>query len=147
MRSPLVTNDYFFPVTQVVAEPGFPVEKTDINEVDYKIRTGLSRHSDDSNSFQLTLDIETDGKKDIPIAYKVHLVVIGTFTVAESWPDPEKLIEINGASILYSAAREFLITVTSRGPYGALMLPTISFNGTAIKEKESKDDREKEEID
>ena len=37
------------------------------------------------------------------------------------------LPEATGTSILYSAAREYLITVTSRGPWPALVLPTVSF--------------------
>lgn len=135
MKSPLVTNDYFFPVTQVVAEPRFPIDDADVNEVDYDIRTGLAQNQDKENEYRVTLEIESKQKEDTPIAYKIQIVVIGTFTVVDNCSKPEKLVEINGASILYSATREFLITVTSRGPYGALMLPTVSFNRTTSKEE------------
>jgi len=78
----------------------------------------------------------------------VELIAIGFFSVNAEWKDPLKLLEVTGASILYAAAREFLITITSRGPWGAIMLPTTSFlvmynkkresaaQGESVKEKE-----------
>lgn len=57
----------------------------------------------------------------------IELVAVGFFEVNSDWPDPLKLLKINGATILYSAAREFLITITSRGPWGAIPLPATSF--------------------
>jgi preprotein translocase subunit SecB len=59
--------------------------------------------------------------------YLIELIAVGFFEVNSDWPDPIKLLEINGATILYSAAREFLITITSRGPWGAIPLPATSF--------------------
>jgi len=53
-----------------------------------------------------------------------------------------KLLRINGSSILYSSAREFLITVTSRMPYGALILPTVSFNSYKKKDMDEKPSKE-----
>ncbi len=141
MNSPLVTKEYFFPIVQVVAEPNFP-DDADINDVPYEISTGLVKGKK-KGTYQLTLEIKSvhkpDEKKHLN-AYKIHLVVIGYFEVSPKWPAPEKLIEINGASILFSAAREYLITITSRGPWGALMLPTISFNNSS---KENGDKTEK----
>ena len=34
---------------------------------------------------------------------------------------------MNGSSILYSSAREYLLLITSRAPWGQLKLPTMSF--------------------
>ncbi len=135
MNSPLVTQEYFFPVVQVVAEPKFP-DDANVNEIAYNIETQFGE-SKDKGRYQLSVDIQSipapEGNK-CPNAYKIHLIVIGFFEVSPKWPNPEKLIRINGASILYSAAREFLLTITSRGPWGALMLPTFSFNGSSEKD-------------
>ena len=59
--------------------------------------------------------------------YAIHLVVVGLFTIDKKFPDHEKLLRVTGASMLYSAAREFIITVTSRGPWSEVIIPTVSF--------------------
>lgn len=56
----------------------------------------------------------------------MQVVAVGIFEVIE-WPDPDKLLIINGSSILYSAAREFLINISNRGPWGGITLPVYSF--------------------
>lgn len=40
-----------------------------------------------------------------------------------------RLVTVAGSSILYSAAREYLLLVTSRAPCGPIQLPTKSFAG------------------
>ncbi len=143
MKSPLATREYFFPVVQVVAEPKFSA-KNDLNAVNYKIGTDLSE-GENKRTYQLTLEIESTHDTEKINAYRVHLVVVGFFEVSPKWPEPEKLILINGASILYSAAREYLLTITSRGPWGALMLPTVSFNGLS-QENEAKEEEPKKKL-
>lgn len=136
MNSPLVTQDYFFPVVQVVAEPKF--SGGDINDVTYNIGTDLTI-GEEKGTYQLTLEIQStqeSEEKEKLNAYKIHLVVVGYFIVSPKWPDPERLVRINGASILFSAAREHLITITSRGPWKALMLPTVSFYEPPKKDEE-----------
>ena len=39
----------------------------------------------------------------------------------------ERFVGINGASLVFSAAREILRAVTSLGPNGAVLLPTVTF--------------------
>lgn len=140
MKSPLTTHNYYFPVTQVVADPNFPNE-ANVDDVEYDIATNILKAKDNERQYQVVLELkskpqidESDGEK--PIAYKVNLVAIGTFEVHPKWEDPDKLVRINAASILYSASREFLITITARGPYGSIMLPTVSFNDTQQVDKE-----------
>jgi preprotein translocase subunit SecB len=57
------------------------------------------------------------------------LQVVGFFKVAPDYPDDEieKLIQIGGSSILYSASRDFVLTITSRGPWGPVFLPSVTF--------------------
>jgi|MTBAKSStandDraft_2_1061841.scaffolds.fasta_scaffold18845_6 preprotein translocase subunit SecB len=128
----LTLHSYHFPVVQVIANPKKP-KKSDINNIDYKISVGLSEEKQEK-VYQVSVEIisipepESEEHKKSKNAYDIHLVVWGNFSVSPKWAEPEKLVRINGASILYSAAREFLITITSRGPWGAITLPTISFN-------------------
>lgn len=128
MESPLALIEYCFPVAQVVANPEREID-SDINYIQFDAEVGLSE-SADGGLYQVTVEItsiepmETDKGKN---PYDIHVVALGHFKVHPDWPDPEKLVRINGASILYSAAREFIITITSRGPWGAITIPTKSF--------------------
>jgi len=35
--------------------------------------------------------------------------------------------DVNGTSIFYSGLRDFVATITGRGPWGSPLLPTVSF--------------------
>jgi preprotein translocase subunit SecB len=62
-------------------------------------------------------------------AYEVEIKLQGLVQVNEGFPPAKKeqLALVNGFSILYSAAREMLLNITSRSPKGAVALPTVSF--------------------
>jgi preprotein translocase subunit SecB len=47
---------------------------------------------------------------------------------AEKLGSPRDLVIVNGASLLWSAIREQLLTLTSRMPVGPVMLPTVHFH-------------------
>jgi preprotein translocase subunit SecB len=86
------------------------------------------------NFLQFSITNE-DGKK---CPYKVHIVVAAVITVSESIPAAkrENLARVNGAALLFGAAREMVANITSRSAAGALMLPTVNFIDEAIPEKE-----------
>ncbi len=84
---------------------------------------------DDPTTFQIQLSIETIDDLGPDLPYEIRLHVIGYFQLDPEFEhkDLEHLVQVNGASVLYSAARDFVLTLTSRGPWGPLMLPTINF--------------------
>jgi hypothetical protein len=41
--------------------------------------------------------------------------------------DIERLMRINGTSLVFSAAREIIRAITSRGPFKPILLPTVTF--------------------
>jgi preprotein translocase subunit SecB len=140
MNPALIVKEYFFPFIQVSADPEHVVEK-ETPSIDFETKVAVDKDPEDG-TYQVTLEITAmpeDETKRIP--YSIHLIAVGMFSVDKDWPDPEKLLRINGASILYSSAREFLITVTSRGPWAPMMLPTISF--LPIEENKSKESKPK----
>jgi hypothetical protein len=64
------------------------------------------------------------------IPYEIRLIAFGQFTVADEKierPRAAQLVAVSGVSIIYSAAREYLMVLTGRGPWGAFQLPTVSF--------------------
>ncbi len=126
MKSPLEIISYFFPAVTVAADPTFDPEAKRI-EPEVKVKVGVDR-DEENDSYQVALDISFEPEsEENSYPYSVSLIAIGIFKVAPNYPDPDKLLGITGASIIYGAAREFIITITSRGPWGAVMLPSISF--------------------
>ncbi len=89
----------------------------------------MFRGEQDPNIYRIQLAIETVPEPESPLPYQVRLQFIGYFQIDPDFehPNREHLIQINGASVLYSAARDFLLTLTARGPWGPMMLPTVNF--------------------
>ena len=126
MKSPLEIVSYFFPAVTVAADPEFNSEK-DNEAPDLKVKVSVE-HVEENNTHQVALDISLGpASEDKMQPYSINLIAIGIFHVDPDFPDPEKLLRLNGAAILYGAAREFIITVTSRGPWGQVTIPSISF--------------------
>ena len=98
---------------------------------------GLATVDANPGLWRVALDIrhkETDGETP---RYRFRLRSVGFFRyMAEERPEPEiaRLIAVNGASILYSSAREYLLLLTSRAPWGQLSLPTMSFSDVTLSE-------------
>lgn len=128
-NSPLTVQEYFFPHVEVTADPDFTSQESEnLSEIDLQTKVVVISPDEEGDTYQVTLEITVLPEDEETIApYSVHLIAVGLFTVDEQWKDPEKLMNITGASILYSAAREFLITITSRGPWPPMILPTVSF--------------------
>ncbi len=69
------------------------------------------------------------GQKYAP--YKVDVAVEGVVLIpkgAEKLGDAEDLAAVNGASILWSAVREQVLTITSRMRAGPVVLPSVHFH-------------------
>jgi len=134
---PLELKRYFFPYVQVAADAEYEPSENEI-ETNFEVKTSIEQ--DETNDiYQVVLEIITEPEdEESKIPYTIHLITIGLFTVDEGFPDKEELLRITGASMLYSAAREFLITVTSRGPWPPIFIPTFSF----LPDKEEQNDEE-----
>jgi preprotein translocase subunit SecB len=127
MNPPLIVREYFFPFIQVAADAEFDPSKG-IPKINFETKVKVEKKPQ-NGIYQVALEIiimpENETEK---IPYSIDLVTVGLFSVSEAIKDPEKLLRITGASILYSAAREFLITLTARGPWQPpVFLPTVSF--------------------
>jgi len=123
---PLELKKYFFPFVQVAADPEYDLSFQDPRPR-FEVRTTVE-HDEENGIYQVVLEITAEPEdEDSKIPYSIRLITVGLFAVDERFPDREKLLKVTGASLLYSAAREFIITVTSRGPWPQVIIPTISF--------------------
>lgn len=130
MKTPWVLEAYDFHRVVVEASEA-PPSTGEINESEYEVKVEPRGqvNKKDPVLWRLTLDIHLKPKEAGNGPYSVELRVVGVFRFDESFPDDKRgtLLHINGSSILYSAAREFILGITARGPYGPLMLPSWSF--------------------
>lgn len=84
----------------------------------------------DPRHFTLALTVQFGPEPDAPIMFQGQVVTHGDFVVDSAYPEDraQKLAVVNGASILYGAAREMVANLTARGPrHPPLLLTSISF--------------------
>jgi preprotein translocase subunit SecB len=135
--SPLSLDNYYYTSVEIRANEHISEEDLEKRtpfggDVEVQVACG---HADGSETdFMVSLTIELTAREGHLQSYNGTLSMTGFFTIDPRFPtgEREKLLSIAGPSILYSSARDFIQTITSRGPWPALMLPTISFkeNGT-----------------
>lgn len=92
----------------------------------------IRKNPDSPRQWLLRLCVEFRGDK----GYSGAAAFEGIFEADETIPEDKvsRLTVVNGASILYGAAREIVATVTSRGRFEPLVLPSLSFAGVDVVE-------------
>jgi preprotein translocase subunit SecB len=90
-------------------------------------------------AFEVSIALEDNTGKRFPYIFQIALV--GYFEIAPAYAEKnpsgaELLAVVNGPAVLYSAAREHITTLTSRGPYPELILPTVTFLPIEEKQKD-----------
>ncbi|MDQ1559244.1 MAG: hypothetical protein QOD32_2304 [Pyrinomonadaceae bacterium] len=93
------------------------------------VQSGITGHKEDPSRWQCLVRIESRNPPDRKYPYDFLVEIVGYFKVHEQVPREhiEKLININGASVLYSAGREVLANATARGNFPHVLLPTVVF--------------------
>lgn len=123
--SPLQLERYFFSKIQLDAH--ITAEAKAKNTLDCGVEIGEA--VDNPRRFQVSLELKLlpTGKETTPYTGEFHAV--GFFRVADDWPEERimQLVEANGPALLYGALREMVISLTSRGPWPALTLESVTF--------------------
>ncbi len=131
--SPLHLQFYFVQSLRFALKPGFDqefkAEAIEASSPRLMVNVHAERDADDPLGWHCNLSIETndDTAQDFPYTFGVALT--GSFHVDEKYPaeNAEMLARVNAPSVLYSAARELLASVTGRGLYPPVLLPSASF--------------------
>lgn len=79
-------------------------------------------------SIDLSLSYQVAPKENYPYNYSMQIV--GFFSSPAAVPsgmDDERLVRVNGASMLYGIAREKLRSLSEAGPWDGVLIPTASF--------------------
>lgn len=68
------------------------------------------------------------GNTQKPFLYEGEVQILGEVEVHDSFAgDKRELARVNGASLLYSAAREMMLNLSARSVHGPLCLPVLNF--------------------
>lgn len=87
--------------------------------------------TDDPREFAVAVKLEYTPPDGSSFPYCFLIEAEGLFTIAQDGAVEErrKLVAVNGASILYGAMREHLLTVSARHQHGPVLLPCLDFRG------------------
>lgn len=87
----------------------------------------------------LQLEVFVKPKVDSAFPYDIDISILGVFDANELPAEKrDVLVLVNGASMLYSALREQLLTLTYRCIHGPVMLPSVHFGKLATDYQEDK---------
>jgi preprotein translocase subunit SecB len=132
-HTPLQLEDYFFTHVHLEANPDFKGAATSAANLDVEVSCTLQllQHETDQNRFQLKLAVSATPPDSTALPYRLEVQAVGLFVVAKDFQheDIPRLVRVNGGSMLYAAAREFVLVISSRGPWGPLKLPTVNLHG------------------
>jgi len=131
--SPLQLDGYLVTELRYKAQPDFQYDLdnpiTTVTPDDLTVETAFSAHEKERLRRSCELTIELTDATGAKFPYVFRTALIGFFRISEQYPaDGADLMFItNAPALLYSAARELLATVTGRGPYPAVTLPSVTF--------------------
>jgi preprotein translocase subunit SecB len=130
-QSPLIIESYYLRRLEyrLKEEFEFSVPDGTPKTVDPKIQVHVEsgHNKEDDNDWRIVIDVTGGEEPEFPYVFGISFA--GYFRVAENYPKDQRetLVRVNGPSVLFAAAREFLSIVTARSPYPSIMLPSISF--------------------
>jgi preprotein translocase subunit SecB len=135
-QPPLQLEESYFDVVSLEAVPEYvPDADAKPRRHGVEMQLGLATVDDSPGVWRVSLDIRHKNVDEEAPRYRFRLRIVGFFRwSAEEQPENEiaQIVAVNGASILYSSAREYLLMITSRAPWGQLKLPTMSFADMAV---------------
>ncbi len=87
-------------------------------------------NGEDIATWGVTLGLAFTGQEGDNSPYDFKIALLGTFKCPRTLPsglEAERLVGVNGSSMLYGVARELIQTISEKSVWGRLTLPTMSF--------------------
>jgi preprotein translocase subunit SecB len=130
--SPLQLNKYFIKELHFAVKGDFDGKYDQTAEFPYpqlSARVSHTQSEQNPREWRLELTLESDDSQSEKFPYTLKIILVGYFTVIEEYPSERAnmLAHVNGPSLLYSAAREALVTITGRSGFPAIVLPSVMF--------------------
>jgi preprotein translocase subunit SecB len=134
-HSPLQLVRYLVTDVACTADPKFDPQKEIVGAMEqFSIESKASPFENPKNdpahpwSVELTVSQKVKEGQNIP--YEFRIALVGVFACRNEAPVDERetrFVRVNGSSMLYGIAREHIRALTAAGPWGAIILPTMSF--------------------
>lgn len=130
--SPLKCHGYYVTELALTANPHHKPEKeVNLHFSDLSIESTTEQVAQEQNGpiWRVALRVHQNVGPDKNSPYNFAVSLLGTFEVHPKFPEDKakQLVEVNGSSILYGAARQILRQAMSSGPFIPLLLPSASF--------------------
>ena len=133
--SPLQLSRYVVTNIGCTASPQFDPEKETIGAFEqFSINAKASplepAKDTPGHSWSVELEVAQKKKEGQNFPYEFHITIYGVFTCQDGVLGTEeetRFVQVNGSSMLYGMAREHIRALTAAGPWGEIILPTISF--------------------
>jgi len=128
--SPIELVHYFLASVHFEVNTNFNPED-DLNLLFESIKTELTAHHHEENNRQWNLELRVhqtpEEGENFPYIFDFH--VLGMVEVAPGVKEESvaDLAKINGASLLFGFVREQMRSLSSSSPFGAILLPSVSF--------------------
>ncbi len=131
--SQLQLHQYFVPEFSMKARMDYdPAEPTEAKWEEFSVDSDIDpvSNDDDRGIWQVTIEIQQQSAPETNFPYEFKLEICGFVECLNPDLDDEqkdRLVRINGVSMLYSIAREIIRENTGRGPWEEILIPTVSF--------------------
>jgi preprotein translocase subunit SecB len=127
--SSLQLRRYFVTQLNIIANPAFDTAKGVIQKQSDLRVSGDMSPTDDAATFQIKLNIQIQPGAESNLPYSIVIEIVGIFKSGFTGEkeDIERVVSINGSSMLYGSAREIVRATTAAGAYSQLLLPSIVF--------------------
>lgn len=128
--APLQLKHYFLTEFRITARRKFKAKEGwgySVQNLDSDVK--CLKHAKEARKWRVALRLRYSSKPDENVPYDFSITIIGLFEVLEKWPraKAKTLVCINAPAMLYSAAREIIAMISGRGPWSAILLPSMNF--------------------
>lgn len=133
MISPLQLNNYFIKELSYRSNPAYRPEPTVRTEGQIQCTVELGKHSNVPDYFMVALSISVEPSPVVPALdpYHINLRIEGHFNFSPESNIPpsekERMISLNGCSILMGLARGLVAQATGVSEFGKYLLPAVNF--------------------
>ena len=125
---------YFVTDCQMTAAKHFKPGSRVVLDGELLVVEPVCKELENKRKWQITLRTKFQPGPKVNAPYFFVFEIVGFFDVAPTYPMErvEMLVKVNGPSVLYGITREVVRDLTSRGPYPAIFLPSVSFMPSEI---------------
>jgi preprotein translocase subunit SecB len=134
--SPLSLEVYYLKELHFAVNDKKGISRAGFDDIELDIHVDTQADQDNRLRWRCELTIKSKGNPDLYLPYTFVITYVGFFQVSDKFPceSVELLARTNGPALLYSAARETMISLTGRGVFPPLLLPSITFLSPPTKE-------------